>query len=132
MLNAASGPTRPLTKAETAVIQKEIGQKLIDPQSAQFEMEPYRIGSNFYCGLWNSKNKMGGYAGAELFLIQIGDADAAPRRDTPITAVKEAFIPNDPRWVGRHAPLLELIYGTCAKNGYVADHLRRVGYAPTP
>ena len=44
---------------------------LLDPQSAQFRNE--KIAGGFYCGEVNSKNRMGGYAGFNRFIVRTED-----------------------------------------------------------
>ena len=125
---ASPSAVRPLTNAETLVVQRAVAARLIDPRSAQFDMEPYRVGSDYYCGLVNARNRMGGYVGVRLFLVQLRAAGHQSRPSAPITSVAAVFIPGDPSYVGRQAPLLQHIYDTCAANGYAAEHLARVGY----
>jgi hypothetical protein len=48
--------------------ERLVREQLIDPQSAQFSEMATKDGIT--CGLVNSKNRMGGYTGHQLFLVR--------------------------------------------------------------
>lgn len=66
-----------LTKNEKKVVADSIRNKLTDPDSAKFKWLPLvgktqsvdGIVSASYCGLVNSKNRMGGYTGDAPFIV---------------------------------------------------------------
>jgi hypothetical protein len=66
---------RPLSTAETKLIQAAVADKLIDPSSPMFKMYPLSAKGDKYCGEVNAKNRFGGYTGYTVFTIFI-DRDA--------------------------------------------------------
>jgi len=56
------------TPAQKKNIEDAVKEKLIDPDSAKFKFPTYK-GGLFYCGLVNSKNRYGGYAGFSVFQV---------------------------------------------------------------
>jgi hypothetical protein len=83
MIMAAAPAERPLKTAEAAAIKHAIETQLVDPASAQFRMGPIRPASEYYCGLINAKNRMGGYNGFEPFMV----------RFNPDRTIKIALLP---------------------------------------
>jgi uncharacterized protein YcfL len=59
--------------------ERLVKEQLIDPQSAQFSEVATKNGIT--CGLVNSKNRMGGYTGRQLFLVR--DRQVYFWRDSP-------------------------------------------------
>jgi len=116
MIIAATPAERPLKASEAAAIKHSIEAQLIDPSSAQFRMGPIRPASEFYCGLVNAKNRMGGYNGFEPFMVRFnsdrtikiavmpGSAGGGP------TAISEDAFLKD--------ALRQSIQQKCAENGY--------------
>jgi hypothetical protein len=70
MIMAAAPAERALRAAEETAIKHAIEAQLVDPASAQFRMGPIRTASEYYCGLVNAKNRMGGYNGFEPFMVR--------------------------------------------------------------
>lgn len=66
-----------LTNSEKKVVADSIRKELTDPDSARFKWAPLAgkatnadgSASATYCGLVNSKNRMGGYAGDAPFIV---------------------------------------------------------------
>lgn len=106
-LIAATQAERPLTANERAQITHAIEAKLLDPASAQFRLGPIRPGSEYYCGLVNAKNRMGGYNGFEAFMV----------RFNPDRTIKIALLP-DPKDREMEQVWRAMIQDTCAKQGY--------------
>lgn len=50
--------------------ERAVRNQLIDPNSAEFS--EVVVKGNVTCGLVNSKNRMGGYTGSQLFLVRNG------------------------------------------------------------
>lgn len=94
-----------LTKAQQEKLQIAVKDKLLDPDSARFKLPAYK-GGDVYCGLVNSKNRIGGYAGDSIFQAFI-------LKDAPsgfyVLGVGTAN-PNDP---GTSA-----LITSCAEKGY--------------
>ncbi|MCT9843747.1 hypothetical protein N7563_06685 [Leclercia adecarboxylata ATCC 23216 = NBRC 102595] len=69
---AADWKYRPLTKAEISAIEFAVKEQLKDPESARFKHSRYvSNGKGAYCGLVNSKNSYGGYAGNTPFIVML-------------------------------------------------------------
>ena len=116
VLLAASSAERPLRANEKAAITHSIEAKLVDPASAQFRLGPTRPGSEYYCGLVNAKNRMGGYNGFEPFLVRYN-----PDRTIKIATLPSAASigPSGRFDATIHQRLwLPLVSATCAKEGY--------------
>jgi hypothetical protein len=117
-LVAAAPAERPLKPAEKSAITHEIEAKLLDPASALFRMGPIRPASEYYCGLVNAKNRMGGYNGFEPFMV----------RFNPDRTIKIALTPGDgtgPAGVAdaqMSSMYRQMIRQTCAQNGYNTDY----------
>ena len=63
---------RNITQAEKSYVEKAIKGSLKDPDSAKFKHSYYvSNGEGAYCGLVNSKNSYGGYAGDTPFMAMI-------------------------------------------------------------
>jgi hypothetical protein len=115
-LIAAAPAERPLKPAEKSAITHEIEAKLLDPASALFRMGPIRPASEYYCGLVNAKNRMGGYNGFEPFMVRF-NADRT---------IKVVVIPGStgggPLSLGDEAYLRDALRQTirekCAQEGY--------------
>ena len=56
------------TSAQKSKLQETVRQRLLDADSAKFTLPPYK-GGKVYCGLVNSKNTYGGYAGNAIFQV---------------------------------------------------------------
>src|SRR3546814_13923123 len=63
----AQAKTRALSNAERLIVEKDIKDTLVDPDSAKFEIKPLIVGSKLACGRFNSKNLMGCYQGVKGF-----------------------------------------------------------------
>jgi len=87
VLTAASPAERPLTANERAQITHTVEAKLVDPAAAQFRLGSIRPASEYYCGLVNARNRMGGYNGFEPFMV----------RFNPDRTIKIAVIAGDTR-----------------------------------
>lgn len=119
MIMAAAPAERALRAAEETAIKHAIEAQLVDPASAQFRMGPIRTVSEYYCGLVNAKNRMGGYNGFEPFMV----------RFNPDRTIKIALLPgatNGPLG-GRDSGLLrdalrQSIREKCTENGYPTDY----------
>jgi hypothetical protein len=116
---AAAPAQRPLTSAEKAAVTHAIEVKLVDPASAQFKMGPIRPVSEYYCGLVNAKNRMGGYNGFEPFLV----------RYNPDRTIKIVLLAGDSAgpFGGGDAAMLrdalrQSIRQKCADNGYSTEY----------
>lgn len=119
MIMATAPLERPLKAAEKAAITHEIGAKLLDPASAQFRMGPIRPASEYYCGLVNAKNRMGGYNGFEPFLV----------RYNPDRTIKIVLLPGEssgPFGGADNAALRDALRQSirekCAENGYSTEY----------
>jgi hypothetical protein len=55
-----------VSETRAKLIEAKIKKDLVDPESLQIEWWPYHNKRN-YCGLFNAKNRMGGYVGKKLF-----------------------------------------------------------------
>ncbi|WP_154952869.1 MULTISPECIES: hypothetical protein [Klebsiella/Raoultella group] len=63
---------RTLTKAEIAAIEVAVRDQLKDPESARFKHSKFvSNGQGAYCGMVNSKNSYGGYAGDTPFMVML-------------------------------------------------------------
>jgi len=63
---------RSLGKAEIFAIESAVKEQLKDPESARFKHSKYvSNGKGAYCGLVNSKNSYGGYAGNTPFMVML-------------------------------------------------------------
>lgn len=63
---------RNLTTSEKKAVESAIRDQLKDPDSAKFKHSKYvSNGKGAYCGLVNSKNSYGGYAGDTPFMVMI-------------------------------------------------------------
>ena len=61
---------RDLLNVEKTIIEKTVKGELLDPESARFKWVPLpSIGVDAYCGLVNSKNRFGGYAGDAPYIV---------------------------------------------------------------
>ena len=67
----AQAQSRALSSAERVIVERTIKEMLVDPDSAQFEMRPFIMGSDLFCGQFNSKNRMGGYIGYKAFEVNV-------------------------------------------------------------
>ncbi|MES2326576.1 MAG: hypothetical protein V4499_04500 [Pseudomonadota bacterium] len=120
LIIAATPAERPLRSAEVAAIKHSVEAQLVDPSSAQFHMGPIRPASEFYCGLVNAKNRMGGYNGFEPFMV----------RFNPDRTIKIAVMPESagggPLSLSEDAylrdSLRQTIRNKCAENGYSTDY----------
>lgn len=63
---ASSVQAKDFTAAQKEALKAAVKEELLDPDSARFTLPPYK-GGNIYCGLVNSKNSFGGYAGNAIF-----------------------------------------------------------------
>lgn len=116
MIMAAAPAERPLKPAEAAAIKHTIEAQLVDPASAQFRMGPLRPASEYYCGLVNAKNRMGGYNGFEPFMV----------RFNPDRTIKASLLPGStgggPLSLREENylrdALRQSIREKCAENGY--------------
>lgn len=63
---------RALTKQEISAIEAAVREQLKDPESARFKHSKFvSNGKGAYCGLVNSKNSYGGYAGNTPFMVML-------------------------------------------------------------
>lgn len=63
-------PSVALTPAQVSTVEAAIKRHLVDPESARFDginAVQHPNGYMFVCGRVNSRNRMGGYAGASPF-----------------------------------------------------------------
>ena len=116
MIIAASARERPLKASEAAAIKHSIEAQLVDPSSAQFRMGPIRPASEYYCGLVNAKNRMGGYNGFEPFMVRFNPDRTIKIAVTPGSAgggptslSEDAFLKD---------ALRQSIEQKCTENGY--------------
>ncbi|HEY0626122.1 MAG TPA: hypothetical protein VGD10_05255 [Allosphingosinicella sp.] len=119
MIMAVTPAERPLSAAETTAIRHAIEVRLVDPSSAQFRMGPIRPASEYYCGLVNAKNRMGGYNGFEPFMV----------RFNPDRTIKIALLPGaamGPFGGGDSAALRDALRQSirqkCAESGYSTEY----------
>ncbi|WP_341959169.1 hypothetical protein [Pseudomonas sp. RC10] len=63
-----SASARDFSPAQQAKLKDTVKQQLLDADSAKFKLPPYQ-GGQIYCGLVNSKNTYGGYAGDAIFQV---------------------------------------------------------------
>ena len=100
---------RDLLDSEKAVIEKTVKAELSDPESARFKWVPVpALGVNTYCGLVNSKNRFGGYAGDAPYIVFVIWKDEAIRVAAPLRIGS-----ND-----QTSPASIATLQTCEKNGY--------------
>ena len=111
ILLATSSAERPLSASERAQITLAIEAKLVDPASAQFRMGSLRPASEYYCGLVNARNRMGGYNGFEPFMVRFN-----PDRTTKI-----AVLP-DPKDREMEQFWRAAIRETCTREGYSTEY----------
>jgi hypothetical protein len=90
-------------------MEADLRKKLLDPDSARLTWWAYP-GKGFYCGLVNSKNGFGGYAGNALFY-------AAP--DPPMSTIENDGSDGD--------ATRRVAFEMCRSSGY-GDELDRAGY----
>lgn len=64
-------------------VKKAVVQRLIDPDSARFEFLQAGKEVGNYCGYVNSKNRMGGYAGASPFIYLARTNEVLIAREIP-------------------------------------------------
>ena len=87
MLGAIGASAAELTDADKAIVGESVKKQLKDPDSARFKWLPIagnwrgegRLKSIIYCGVVNSKNSLGGYAGDapySVFLTRLKDSRA--------------------------------------------------------
>lgn len=65
---ASFANAKDFTEAQKSKLKETVKQKLLDADSARFTLPAYK-GGNIYCGLVNSKNTYGGYAGNAIFQV---------------------------------------------------------------
>lgn len=116
ILLAAAPSERPLRPAEATAIKQAIETQLVDPSSAQFHMGAIHPASEYYCGLVNAKNRMGGYNGFEPFMVRFNPDRTIkivimPERagGGPLSLSEDAFLRDS---------LRQTIRQKCAENGY--------------
>jgi hypothetical protein len=102
---------RELSPVEKVALAAAFAESLKDPGSAQFKWVPVvlleRDGGTFdYCGLVNSRNSYGGYAGFQKFYAQIGKND------------KGAFTRGLIRTIASDDVNIVATDGLCEKHGY--------------
>ena len=66
-----------LTSNEKEMVSASIRNALTDPESARFKWVPLidERKSNIYCGVVNSKNRLGGYAGDAPYVVFLAWVD---------------------------------------------------------
>jgi hypothetical protein len=69
-LFAGPASAKDFNASQKRAIEKAIKEKLIDPESARFKF-PEIATTDVYCGLVNSKNRMGGYTGDAVFQVLV-------------------------------------------------------------
>ena len=100
---------RDLLDVEKATIEKTVKGELSDPESARFKWVPLpAIGVTVYCGVVNSKNKFGGYAGDAPYIVFLVWIDQTIEAAVPLKIGS-----NDPTSPASIATLQR-----CEKNGY--------------
>ena len=80
---------RPMTR-----VQDLVREQLIDPESARFRSVAFAKEGGAACGFVNSRNRLGGMAGATAFLVQPGgEVKLEPDRGMPesLTWLREAI-----------------------------------------
>lgn len=120
LLIAASPAERPLEAAEAAAIKHAIEAQLVDPASAQFRMGPIRPSSEYYCGLVNAKNRMGGYNGFEPFMVRFNPDRTIKIALLPGAATGPFGAPSDTAML-RNA-MRQSIRQKCTEQGYSAGY----------
>lgn len=77
---------RDLLEEEKLAIAKGVKMNLLDPESARFKWLPVtKEGAGWYCGLVNSKNRLGGYAGDAPYMVQLVWVDGRIKGAFPLT-----------------------------------------------
>ena len=94
--SGCEGAARTLSNKDKQKIADSVRLRLLDPESARFKWRPRPPNSNrgAYCGLVNSKNRLGGYVGDTPYavavvcekgqvsfsaLLALGEPEAAPQ-----------------------------------------------------
>ena len=76
---------RDLMDAEKEEISKTVRRELIDPESARFKWVPVSaVGAKVYCGLVNSKNRLGGYTGDAPYAVFLVWIDGTIKLAAPL------------------------------------------------
>jgi hypothetical protein len=115
--SGAMAATRPLSPAERAMIEHSIHAQLIDPDSALFRHNPLQLSSDQYCGMVNSKNRLGGYVGYKLFSTKLIKSGGV------IKDVEEAnIVQTDSKSEGMKGLVGMIQTSSCAAAGYRVDY----------
>lgn len=105
---------RDLFDEEKAIIAKAVMGELTDPESARFKWVPLpAIGAKVYCGLVNSKNRLGGYAGDAPYIVFLVWVEQTIKMAAPLKIGS-----NDPASSASIATLK-----SCEENGYKRVYL---------
>lgn len=100
---------RDLLDVEKAIIEKTVKGELSDPESARFKWLPLpAIGVTAYCGVVNSKNRFGGYAGDAPYIVFLVWNDQTIMAAVPLKIGK-----NDPA-----SPASIATLQGCERHGY--------------
>lgn len=105
---AVAAEKRTLSVAEQTIIKNAIGAKLLDAESARYQLPPIVAKSRVYCGKVNAKNSFGGYVGFRVFSVNL-DKTSADRIESIFYTKIETE--NDPAGVKRN----------CIIDGYILD-----------
>ncbi len=116
MLGAIGTMAAELTDAERAIVKKSVKAELKDPDSARFKWLPIagskkKVGgarSMLYCGVVNSRNSFGGYAGDAPYSVFL-----AWTKDSPVVSLVISIGTAD--W---KSPESFSIIKTCSDEGY--------------
>ena len=110
LLLVNSALARDLLDKEKTIIAKTVKGQLLDPESARFKWVPVQtVGISAYCGIVNSKNRFGGYAGDSPYIVfLVWDYDKTVGMAAPLKIGS-----NDP-----NAPETVATLQTCEKRGY--------------
>lgn len=113
-----AGNRRDLSPEERAVVANSVKTDLIDPTSVLFKWATFEgtasASGMFYCGLFNAKNRMGGYVGFKPFNAKV------TYDGSRIIAVTDIFIPT-----ADMPALAAIIPRTCEIAGYRLDEVAR-------
>ena len=88
-MSASVAEARTMTAGEKRAVEAVVRDHLKDPRSAIFKHPEFRMpddsGGAIYCGLVNSKNSYGGYAGYAIFQVGFFTKNRAKR---PVTVAE--------------------------------------------
>ena len=104
-----------LTNTEKAIVEKSVKAGLKDPDSARFKWLPIADGqakgnSDVYCGVVNSRNSFGGYAGDAPYSVFLVRA-----KESPVFSAAVLISIGTADW---ESPASFAIVTTCKDKGY--------------